>query len=153
MRMILMLCLLVLAGPLQAVIDAYSFDSEAQRERYQTMIDELRCPKCQNQNLAGSNAPIAQDLRRQLHRLIEEGQSDAEIREFMVDRYGNFILYRPPVDKNTVVLWLLPLLLLAAGLLVAVRLRRGRGQAGQAGVLTAAEKIRIEELLERYRRS
>lgn len=124
-----LVCLLFspLAWP---VIETYEFDSLELELRYQRFANELRCPKCQNQNLADSNAPIAADLRREVHRLLHEGYGDDEIIEFMVSRYGEFVLYKPPVNKHTIVLWVLPVVALAVGivvLLVMVR-RNRRGQ-------------------------
>lgn len=99
-------------------------------KRYHDLIDELRCPKCQNQNLADSDAPIAADLKNELSRLLREGKSNDDILSFMQTRYGNFVLYRPPLEKNTVVLWLLPLAVLLVGLFILfkyVSVRRGSG--------------------------
>jgi len=101
-----------------AVIETYDFDTDVQRDRYQHFIEVLRCPKCQNQNLAGSNSPIAEDLRRELARQIKAGNQDQEIVDFMVARYGDFVLYDPRFKKNTFVLWLAPLFLLMAGLIM-----------------------------------
>lgn len=112
------LSFLCVSLPAMAVVDIREFNSEADRERYYEFIDELRCPRCQNQNLAGSDAPIAQDLRRELHRLLDEGKSDNEIVDFMVNRYGDYVLYRPPLQRNTLLLWGLPLALLGVGVFV-----------------------------------
>ena len=87
-------------------------------QRYQHFIDELRCPKCQNQNLAGSNSPIAKDLRHQLYLLLEEGRSDQEVTNFMVNRYGDFILYRPRFNPETAILWFAPAIFLLLGVVV-----------------------------------
>ncbi len=122
------LLITLLSPPVPAVVETYEFDSEADRERYHQFVDELRCPKCQNQNLAGSNAPIAEDLRGELHRLLEEGRSDEEIVNFMVDRYGDFVLYRPRFNAETAVLWLAPAGFLLAGLAVVVAIYRRQRQ-------------------------
>src|SRR6056297_3270841 len=119
--------LLVLAGGIQAesIVDLHHFDSEQQEMRYRQLIAELRCPKCLNTNLAGSDAPIARDLRRTVHRLItEEGKSDQQIRDFLQSRYGDFVLYKPPFRADTLVLWLGPGLLLLLGLAVLWRVLR-----------------------------
>ncbi len=108
----------MLALPVNAVVDVREFDSEEARARYYKFIEELRCPKCKNQNLAGSNSPIALDLRRELHRLIDEGKSDDEIVDFMVSRFGDFVLYRPPVQENTYLLWAAPFIMGFVGLSV-----------------------------------
>ena len=84
---------------------------------YRALIEEFRCPKCQNQNLAGSDAPIAQDLKQKTYELVKDGRSDAEIRQYMYERYGDFISYKPPVRPSTWILWFFPPLLLALVLL------------------------------------
>lgn len=146
------ICVLLLGFGLslcaQATIDIYEFDNELLRQRYQSFIEEMRCPKCQNQNLAGSDSPIASDLRRELRRLLEEGRSDKEIVDFMVSRYGEYVLYRPRVSSNTLVLWGLPVFLLVAGLtvvVVTIRLRkRNRPQEGEPLI----EQQRLDKLLQ-----
>lgn len=139
---------MLLAAPAAAVIETYEFESELQHQRYQDFIEELRCPKCQNQNLAGSNSPISADLRRELHRLLLEGKSDQEIVDYMVARYGDFVLYRPPVNKHTIVLWLLPLALLLLGALVVTMLVRRKA----AGAAVDVEQVhqQAEDVLARY---
>ena len=124
--------LLVIAGFVHAAIDAYDFDSEGQRQRYLEFTRELRCPKCQNQNLADSNAPIAADLRRELHRLLVEGRTDPEIVDFMVSRYGDYVLYNPPVERRTWLLWLAPLAMLGGGLLKVDAQGAAQALGGQA---------------------
>lgn len=117
-----------------SVVDVYEFDNEVDRKRYQAFVEELRCPKCQNQNLAGSNSPIASDLRRELHRLIKDGKSDKEITDFMVDRYGDYVLYNPQLQKSTWVLWFGPASLLLGGVLILAGVlyrRRARGAAAE----------------------
>lgn len=139
--------LLLCAGAAHAAIDPYTFEDEVQRERYQRFIAELRCPKCQNQNLSGSDAPIAADLRRELHRLIVEGRSDREIVDFMVGRYGEFVLYRPPLDSRTVVLWAAPAVLLLIGAIAIALIVRRHRTAAVATPLDAAERKRLQALL------
>ncbi|MGB1239225.1 MAG: cytochrome c-type biogenesis protein [Pseudomonadales bacterium] len=116
----LLFCLLMFASSVNAAIEAYEFDTPTQRERFQTLSEELRCPKCQNQNLADSNSPIAKDLREQLYRMIGEGQSDAQVKEFMVARYGDFVLYKPEVNAVTYLLWYGPYALLILGFVVVI---------------------------------
>ena len=94
------------------------FESKQQQDRFDELTKELRCLVCQNQNLADSDAPLAHDLRREVHEMMLGGQSDEQIKKFLVDRYGDFVLYRPPVQENTYLLWLGPLLLLLGGGLV-----------------------------------
>lgn len=132
-----------------AAIEVHEFDNEVDGKRYQTFIDEMRCPKCQNQNLAGTNSPIAMDLRRELELMIKDGKSDKEIVDFMVDRYGEFILYRPRLSPATLLLWGAPVFLLIFGvimLLLIVRKRRRLEVAVDAG-LSSAEQNRLASLL------
>ena len=94
------------------------FLSEAEANRFSALISELRCLVCQNQSLADSDAPLAADLRAQVLEQIRSGQDDGQIKTFLVNRYGDFVLYRPPLKRNTLVLWLGPLLLLLLGAVV-----------------------------------
>lgn len=94
------------------------FDSPQQQERFNQLTGELRCLVCQNQNLADSDAPLAHDLRDEIHEMMQAGHSDEEIKSFLVERYGDFVLYRPPVKGNTLILWLGPALLLLGGAVV-----------------------------------
>src|SRR5690606_7310253 len=124
----------------RAVIDTHEFESDVQRLRYQSFIDEMRCPKCQNQNLSGSDSPIAMDLRRELYVMIRDGRSDKEIVDFMVERYGDYILYRPRVTPVTMLLWFGPAVLLLIGiiiLIVIVRQRRRQSMDVPPPALTA----------------
>lgn len=141
--------LLFLAAPSFAVVEIREFDNEVTRKRYQVLIDELRCPKCQNQNLAGSDSPIATDLRRELRRLLEDGRSDGEIIDFMVARYGEYVLYRPRLSNSTVVLWTLPVVLLVVGLLIiGIMVKRRSGPKAVAEV-SKSESERLRQLLAR----
>jgi len=94
------------------------FANQQQQERFNKLTEELRCLVCQNQNLADSDAPLAHDLRREVHEMVLAGRTNQQIKEFLVTRYGDFVLYRPPVQKNTYLLWLAPLALLLIGGLV-----------------------------------
>jgi cytochrome c-type biogenesis protein CcmH len=91
------------------------FENQQQQDRFDKLTKELRCLVCQNQNLADSDAQLAHDLRREVHTMLQTGASDKEIKQFMVQRYGDFVLYRPPVQQNTYLLWLAPLILLLIG--------------------------------------
>ncbi|UAX00004.1 cytochrome c-type biogenesis protein CcmH [Halopseudomonas nanhaiensis] len=151
MRQLLGVALLVVSSLAYAAIDTYEFESEAQRERFYELSNELRCPKCQNQNIADSNAPIATDMRREVHRLLQEGESDETIVQFMVSRYGDFVRYRPGLTSQTMVLWFAPLLFLVIGigiLLVLVRRRRAVS-VNQHQHLSEAEQQRLRDLLEK----
>jgi len=94
------------------------FENQQQQDRFDKLTQELRCPVCQNQNLADSDAPLAHELRREIREMLQSGQSNDQIKQFLVDRYGDFVLYRPPVQNNTYLLWLAPLVLLLSGALV-----------------------------------
>jgi len=118
----------------QANVDVYRFDDPEKAQRYQQLISELRCLVCQNQNLADSNAELAHDLRRQTYEMIRGGKSDKEVVDFMVTRYGDFVLYRPPLRTRTVLLWAGPFLLLLAGLVVMFRYVRQRARPGTEAV-------------------
>lgn len=121
MRALLLTLLLLLAmAPAvqaQVAIDTtpLTFEDAAQERRFHRLVAELRCVMCQNQSLADSNAQIAHDLRREVLLLMQQGNSDAEIKDYLVARYGDFVLYRPRVDPRTWLLWFGPLLLIAAG--------------------------------------
>ena len=152
----------VLSISAYAAIDVYDFDSVQQEAQYRGLIEELRCPKCQNQNLAGSDAPIAQDLKQKTYDMIKEGRSDGEIRAYMQERYGDFITYKPPVRPSTWILWFFPPLLLIALIggwfWQSKRSQRiARGQSGitvdSAAALSAAEKAELDHLLSRANRS
>lgn len=147
--LLLMLCL---AHGAHAAIDAYEFKTDAERERYRTLVEELRCPKCQNQNIADSNAPIATDLRREIYRMVEEGQDNDQIVDYLVSRYGDFVRYKPPVNAKTLVLWYGPIVLLAIGfgVLALILIRRRRGaSAGSSALLSEAERERLDTLLDK----
>ncbi|MCO6055479.1 cytochrome c-type biogenesis protein CcmH [Pseudomonas sp. MOB-449] len=141
---------LALTGAARAAIDTYEFKDEAERERFRTLTEELRCPKCQNQNIADSNAPIATDLRREIYRMLEEGKSNQDIVDFLVARYGDFVLYKPPVNARTLLLWYGPAGLLVGGLVVlgiiVVRRRRVENHPAQVS-LSADEQARLDTLL------
>lgn len=100
-----------------AVLDSYSFSSTEKNLQFQNLIQELRCLVCQNQTLAESNAPLAKDLRDEVASLINQNKSDQEIIDYLVSRYGNFVLFRPPFIKTTYMLWLTPFVLCMGGFL------------------------------------
>jgi cytochrome c-type biogenesis protein CcmH len=121
-----------------------TFDDPAQEERFRELTTELRCLVCQNQTLSDSDALLAQDLRREIHGMIVAGRTDAEIKEFMVARYGDFVLYRPPVQSNTLLLWAAPLILLLIGATIIVRSVRRRSallEAQEAAANKSATRV------------
>jgi cytochrome c-type biogenesis protein CcmH len=121
--------------------------NEVVEKRLINIAEELRCLVCQNQSLAESHADLAEDLRREVRGLIEQGKSDPEIKDFLVSRYGDFVLYQPPVKPTTWLLWGGPFLLLVAGILVLVLYLRRRGGQVPDARLTDDEKKRAEALL------
>jgi cytochrome c-type biogenesis protein CcmH len=124
--------------PLAAAAPAGSADP-ALEAKVQRVASELRCLVCQNQTIADSNAELAVDLRREVRRMLARGDSEAEVRRFMVERYGNFILYRPPFDATTWVLWGGPFLLLLGGLGVLRRIASQRRARVEASTLLSSE--------------
>jgi cytochrome c-type biogenesis protein CcmH len=139
---------LSLAGGALAKDAAPLAEDEAVEKRLNTIAEELRCLVCQNESLAGSRADLAQDLRREVRSLIKSGKSDQEVKDFLVSRYGDFVLYRPPVKPTTWLLWVGPFVLLAAGIGALVAYLRRRGRQVVAGTpLSDAEKARAEALL------
>ena len=127
-------------------IDTFSFTDEVQERRYRALIEEFRCPKCLNTNLAGSDAPIAQDLRKVVYRLVvTQGMSDQEVRDYLQARYGDFVLYDPPFNSKTWYIWLVPIALGALALLVLLRLVRGARSS--TTVLNAQQRERLQEIV------
>jgi len=119
--------LLALAVPSAFAIDTgKAFEDPVMQARYEHIISEVRCLKCQNQTIKDSNAFLAADLRREIRRMLEEGMSDAEIYDFLVERYGEFALYRPRVSGKTLFLWIAPGMFLLGGAFLLVRVLRRR---------------------------
>ena len=104
------------------------FDDPEQEARYKQLTEELRCVVCQNQNLADSDAPLAQDLRKEIYKMMQTGRSNEQIKTFLVDRYGDFVLYRPAMKGNTLALWLIPGVLLGVGAIAVFFTVRNRKQ-------------------------
>lgn len=120
------LIILLIASSSYAIDTGEAFEDPELQARYEKIIDEVRCLKCQNQTLKDSNALLASDLRREIRRMIADGMTDEQIYDFLVDRYGEFALYRPRASGKTLVLWLAPALLLFGGALVLWRILRRR---------------------------
>ncbi|RUO18316.1 cystathionine gamma-synthase [Aliidiomarina iranensis] len=122
----------------------YEFETAAQERQFNTLAGELRCPKCQNQTIADSDAPLAQDMRERVYQMIMEGKSNAEIIDFMKVRYGDFVHYRPPVNSSTLVLWLAPLgVILIGALAVWFNVRQQRNASAE---LTPEEEARMNDI-------
>lgn len=147
----MLLCLLPALS--LAAIDTYEFARDQDRQRFRNLTEELRCPKCQNQNIADSDAPIAMDLRREIHRMLDEGRSDEQIVDYLVSRYGDFVRYRPLLTAKTLLLWYGPWAALAVGLLIVGGMvwRRRQSPTAEAG-LSAEEQERLTRLLQKERR-
>jgi cytochrome c-type biogenesis protein CcmH len=147
MKRVIAVLLMVLALPAYANEAAPAAQDPALEQRVIRLTSELRCLVCQNQSLADSHADLAIDLKNQVRSQMQAGKSDAEIREFMVARYGDFVLYRPPLKSTTALLWAGPFLLLAAGgLALGFYLRRRRKRLSESE-LTPEQRARAEALL------
>ena len=132
--------------------EVYSFVNDENQERFYTLLDTYRCPKCQSSNLSGSNAPIAKDLKREIHRLIEEGKTDEQIEAFLRSRYGDFILYKPALRKNTLILWLGPFILLSLIVFLVVSWnmssKRKSKDLEAEHIVKVIERTRLKKLFE-----
>jgi cytochrome c-type biogenesis protein CcmH len=143
----LVLLLSLSAEIAQGQVDTFEFDTPEQQQRFRRLSDEFRCPMCQNTSLSGSTGGVAEDLRREVHRMIVEGLTDAEIEQFMFERYGDFIFYKPRLTRETLLLWFGPLLFLGLGGFVVVRIwRNAQNNAPEIGELDDAEQRRLERL-------
>tara|TARA_B100001250_G_scaffold221868_1_gene190291 strand:- start:176 stop:661 length:486 start_codon:yes stop_codon:yes gene_type:complete len=131
-----------------AQVDAFQFDDTEQQDRFRQLSDELRCPMCQNTNLSGSTGGVAEDLRREIHRMILEGLSNEEIEEFMFERYGDFIFYRPRFRAETALLWFGPLIFLIIGGFVTYGISRRAKLVDEKSVeLDDKQEARLNELV------
>jgi cytochrome c-type biogenesis protein CcmH len=141
------LALTLFAAPVLAQEAAPLAADPVVEQRLISIATELRCLVCQNESLAGSQAPLAQDLRREVRSLIKEGKSDAEVKDFLVSRYGDFVLYRPQVKPQTYLLWAGPFVLLLVGIGVLVSYLKKRERQAADTPLTEEERQRAEALL------
>ncbi len=145
-RMLLVM-LLVCAGAAHAqAIEPMPFANHAQELRFQHLTQQLRCPMCQNETLADSNAPIARDLRNQIFQMMQHGSSDDEIKHYLVARYSNFVLYDPPLTAGTWLLWFGPLLILfgGAGAVLAAIRKRNRNRRGTVATEASTDNMPID---------
>ena len=134
--------LLTIAFSTLVTVDGFEFEDASELSRYSRLIEEFRCPQCLNTNLAGSDAPIAMDLRRTIYELMTDGKSDREIRNYLRERYGDFILFQPRLTPKTLILWLAPVILVLLASLFVLRLRESKKTEG----LTPKELAQIEKL-------
>ena len=142
----LLLAMLLCFSSVNAAVNAVEFDTPQQTQRYKKLIYELRCLVCQNQNLADSDADLAVDLKNIVQQKIIEGETDDQILDFMTQRYGDFVLYRPPFKSNTLLLWLGPIAFLIIGLfLIFGYIKRSKTQAFNP---TEAQREKVRKLLD-----
>ncbi|HTN35262.1 MAG TPA: cytochrome c-type biogenesis protein [Marinobacter sp.] len=148
-RLFSLLVFFAIAGFVSAdVANVYDFDTVQQEQRFQKLAEELRCPKCQNQNISDSDAPIAKDMRDEVYRMMLDGASNEDIVNALVARFGEFVRYKPELEKRTLLLWATPIIAVFGGLLiVAGVVIRSRRSDGRAPTLTADQKARAEKLL------
>jgi cytochrome c-type biogenesis protein CcmH len=128
-------------------IDVYEFNDDKKRVEFVALTKELRCPKCQNQDIADSNAPIAADMRKEVHRLLLEGKDKDSIIDYMIDRFGEFVTYKPKKSSETFILWYGPLILVLIGILVILSLIKLNKKTNPEQ-LNASEELR--QLLDKY---
>ncbi|MBL1416770.1 MAG: cytochrome c-type biogenesis protein CcmH [Moritella sp.] len=150
MKKLFVLMTLMFSFSAAAVIDVYDFETEEQEALFRTLTAELRCPKCQNNNLADSNASIAKDMRQKTYNMVLEGQNEDQIVTYWIDRFGNFVLYKPPVTLGTAILWVGPGLFVLFGGLIIVRNSRRKVSVEtdeRDDELTGAEKDRLARIL------
>ena len=137
----------LLTTPARAfTLEEFTFEDPARTQEFRDLTSELRCLVCQNESLAGSQAGVAQDLRKEVYRLMQEGKSRQEVIDFLVERYGDFVLYEPPLKPSTLVLWFGPFLFVGFGAyLLARTLQRKKAEPEQD--LSEAERARLQQLL------
>ncbi len=140
------LLLALIAGGAQAATESFDFSGPVTEQRFKSLIEELRCLVCQNESLAGSNAELAHDLRREVYQLMAQGRSNAEIVDFLVARYGDFVLYNPPLRPSTYLLWFGPFLLLFIAGFVLFRSVARRSRAAEEQ-LSEEQQALIDQLL------
>lgn len=135
-----------------SVIDTYQFSTVEQEQQYRELTAQLRCPKCQNNNIADSNAIIAEDMRQKVYELMQQGYNKQQVVDYMVTRYGNFVTYDPPLTASTLILWLGPLLVLLGGAFIIFRQtakrRTDKALVTSAVVVSEEQQQRLQRLLE-----
>lgn len=145
---LLLMALLLLPVSGWATTDTYPFSDPQDADRFRTLISELRCPKCQNQNIADSNAPIAKDMRDEVYRMLQQGASNEEVTESLVGRFGEFVRYKPELDRRTALLWATPVIAVLGGLLVVIGIViRSRRRPERTAALSDEERRQAEALL------
>ena len=149
MKYVIVLILMMITAAAQATEDNYNFATAEREQTFRELTHELRCPKCQNQNIADSDAVVAKDLRDKVIALVNEGQSKQEVIDYMIDRYGYFVHYQPPVTPATIVLWVLPvaIIILGFGFIIFRQKRAAKKQDWNA-----ADEQKLAELINQYQR-
>lgn len=149
LRIVCLLVAMMASGVAAADVEAvYDFDNRSEEQRYQTLISELRCPKCQNQNIADSNSPISKDMRNAVYQMMLDGKSNDAIVDSLVGRFGEFVKYKPDLESRTFVLWATPFIAVFGGLLlVVVVVVRSRKTGMATPELSAEEQARIDKML------
>ncbi|MCA6973945.1 cytochrome c-type biogenesis protein CcmH [Pectobacterium carotovorum] len=151
MRVIGFLSALLLSFSVLASSEVLRFDNDTQEQQFRELTMQLRCPKCQNNSIADSNSMIASDMRQKVYELMQQGQTKEQVVDYMVDRYGYFVTYEPPITPFTALLWLLPALFLAVGSWVIIR--RARRIRSAKEPMSEQDKKRLQTLLEREGKS
>ena len=149
MRILTFLFLSILSFSVFSAQDAYEFANAERAATFKALTQELRCPKCQNQNIADSDAIVAKDLRDKVLVLVNEGKSKQEVIEYMIDRYGYFVHYQPPVTPATIVLWVLPVLIVIIGFGFIVFRQK---KASKKQKWNAQDEEKLAQLIKQYQR-
>jgi len=153
MKLVVLLFSLLLSISAQAAIDAYKFDDPRKEKIYHELTDELRCLVCQNQNIAGSNAELAVDMRRKTYEMVSAGQSKQQVADYMADRYGDFVLYKPPFKASTAVLWIGPFIILAVSIWLMLRVIRNRREEHETASVSGEQLAEAARLLNKEDKS
>lgn len=151
MRVLSFLGALLLSFSVLASSEVLRFDNDTQEQQFRELTMQLRCPKCQNNSIADSNSMIASDMRQKVYELMQQGQTKEQVVDYMVDRYGYFVTYEPPITPFTILLWLLPALFLAAGAWMIIR-RANRIRSAKEP-MSEQDKKRLQTLLGREEKS
>ena len=147
LRVLIAALLLSMAAVHASSIETYRFETPEREALYKKMIAELRCLVCQNQNLADSNAELAVDLRRKTYEMVSAGKSEQEIMTYMVARYGDFVLYRPPMKSITFFLWTGPFIILGVGVFILFRVIRKKSAKTTDESLSEEQRAKAQDLL------
>ena len=153
MKLVILLFSLLLSISAQTAIDAYKFDDPKKEKIYHELTDELRCLVCQNQNIAGSNAELAVDMRRKTYEMVSAGQSKQQVADYMADRYGDFVLYKPPFKASTAVLWIGPFIILAVSIWLMLRVIHNRREEHETASVSGEQLAEAARLLNKEDKS